>query len=310
MKILVTGGAGFIGGNVLLYLRRRGYEVDALDSLERASPEIFKLLKENNVMIYVEDLRASSRLREIVNKYDVIIHAAAYIDVKESIENPWIYMENNYLSTYRLSEALDRRQMIVYLSSASVYGDSSEIPLREDSPKKPISPYGLSKLLGEEALIIGSLCKGFRYSILRLFNVYGPGQSRSYAGVISIFIDRVLRDQPPIIFGDGMNMRDFIHVRDVARVIELILERPDVSGIFNVGSGVGVSIGDLARLIIRLAGKEGALYPQYAEPRPGDIRVSIASIDKLKKILGFTPEISLEKGLEELIKMKRNEVER
>ncbi|MEZ0289494.1 MAG: NAD-dependent epimerase/dehydratase family protein [Sulfolobales archaeon] len=305
MKVLITGGAGFIGGNIALYLYERGYQVSILDNFERASPIISNLIREKNIKVYNEDLRYSQRLEEIIEEYDVIVHAAAYVDVKESIERPWDYIENNYYSTYRLSSILRKSQRLIYLSSAAVYGDVEKIPVREDSPKKPLSPYGLSKLLGEEIILLNARCIGFRAVILRLFNVYGLGQNKSYAGVISIFIDRVLRDQPPLIFGDGMNIRDFIHVRDVSRVVEMTIERSDVSGVFNVGSGRGVSIRELAELIIRLSERGDRVKPQYTDPRPGDIRESVADISRLKNILGFTPEIDLESGLIELIRLWR-----
>ena len=176
--------------------------------------------------------------------------------------------------------------------------------LKRQDPTKPKSPYGLSKLLGEKSVIRNSICNRYKYFIFRVFNVYGEGQNRAYAGVITVFLDRLRKNLPPIIYGDGSNTRDFIHVRDVAKAVYLALDK-NFSGIYNLGSGRGVAIKDLAEIMIKLSGKRD-LAPVYSETRPGDIRLSVADITRIKEDLGFTPSIDLVKGLSELFREDQN----
>jgi len=299
LKILVTGGAGFIGSHISTYLFKKGFDIEIIDNLERTSPENLKRIEENNLRIHVLDLRKSN-LRTLLEKYDVIIHAAAYVSVEESVYNPWIYIENNFYVTERLTRYLSNRQKIIYLSSAAVYGEPVNIPVKETDPVKPKSPYGLSKLLGEKSVIRNSVCNRYRYFIFRVFNVYGSGQNRAYAGVITVFLDRLRNNSPPIIYGDGSNTRDFIHVRDVTKAVYLALDK-NFSGIYNLGSGRGITIKDLAEIMIKLSGRRD-LTPIYGEARPGDIKLSIADITRIKEDLGFTPDIDLVEGLSELFR--------
>jgi UDP-glucose 4-epimerase len=303
LKILVTGGAGFIGSHISTYLSEKGFDVEIIDNLERSSPENLRRIEESNLRIHVLDLRKDN-LRTLLERYDVIIHAAAYVSVEESMYNPWIYIENNFFVTERLTRYLSNKQKIIYLSSAAVYGEPINIPIKETDPTKPRSPYGLSKLLGEKSVIRNSICNKYRYIIFRVFNVYGKGQNRTYAGVITVFLDRLRKNLPPIIYGDGGNTRDFIHVRDVAKAVYLALDK-NFSGIYNLGSGRGVAIKDLAEIMIRLSGKRD-LAPVYSEARPGDIRLSVADITRIKEDLGFIPSIDLVKGLSELFREDQN----
>ncbi|MGC9009708.1 MAG: NAD-dependent epimerase/dehydratase family protein [Sulfolobales archaeon] len=303
MKILVTGGAGFIGSHISIYLSEKGFDVEIIDNLERSSPENLRRIEESNLRLHVLDLRKDN-LRTLLERYDVIIHAAAYVSVEESMYNPWIYIENNFFVTERLTRYLSNKQKIIYLSSAAVYGEPINIPIKETDPTKPRSPYGLSKLLGEKSVIRNSICNKYRYIIFRVFNVYGKGQNRTYAGVITVFLDRLRKNLPPIIYGDGGNTRDFIHVRDVAKAVYLALDK-NFSGIYNLGSGRGVAIKDLAEIMIKLSGKRD-LAPVYSEARPGDIRLSVADITRIKEDLGFIPSIDLVKGLSELFREDQN----
>ncbi len=303
MKILVTGGAGFIGSHISTYLSEKGFDVEIIDNLERSSPENLRRIEESNLRIHILDLRKDN-LRTLLERYDVIIHAAAYVSVEESMYNPWIYIKNNFHVTERLTRYLSNKQKIIYLSSAAVYGEPINTPIKETDPTKPKSPYGLSKLLGEKSVIRNSICNRYKYFIFRVFNVYGEGQNRAYAGVITVFLDRLRKNLPPIIYGDGSNTRDFIHVRDVAKAVYLALDK-NFSGIYNLGSGRGVAIKDLAEIMIKLSGKRD-LAPVYSETRPGDIRLSVADITRIKEDLGFTPSIDLVKGLSELFREDQN----
>ena len=300
LRVLVTGGAGFIGHNIAIHLFSKGFDVVVYDSMERASRLGVMRLERFGVPVVRVDVMGVRNLRG----FDVVVHCAAYVDVAESMENPGIYFSNNVVGTASVAKAsADSGSLMIYMSSASVYGDPVVIPIPEDHPIKPISPYGLSKAMGEQVVELFSRIYGLKYIILRLFNVYGPGQSQSYAGVITRFIESVLRGEPPRIYGDGSQTRDFIHVSDVARAVELAIERKAYNEVFNIGSGKQISILELARLIMRLANLEGE--PVFDKPRPGDIKHSLADISKARKILGFEPSIPLEKGLEDLIRTWR-----
>jgi UDP-glucose 4-epimerase len=181
---------------------------------------------------------------------------------------------------------------LIHISSAAVYGEPQRLPIDEGHPMRPLSPYGLSKLAGEQ--MTQMLAPGA--AVLRLFNVYGPGQTGTYAGVISKFVERAKRGLPPVIYGDGTQTRDFIHVADVARLVEVVLDR-GAAGVYNVGTGRAVSIRELAAIVMRLAGLGGE--PLYAPPRPGDIKHSAADVSKAKS-LGWQPQMPLEEGLREL----------
>lgn len=188
---------------------------------------------------------------------------------------------------------------MVFLSSAAVYGDPVTLPVSEDHPLNPLSPYGLSKVFSEKVVEFFGR-HGLRYTILRLFNVYGPSRrGSSYAGVIARFIDRVRQGLPPVVYGDGEQTRDFIHVLDVARFIELVVEKRLWGEVFNVATGKPTRIADLAKLIIELFNL--GIEPLYSPPRAGDIRHSYADISKAVKLLGFNPSIELEEGLKQLI---------
>jgi UDP-glucose 4-epimerase len=286
MRIVVTGGAGFIGSHVAAYLAERGFRVVAVDNLERASA--VKRLEEAGVPLVVGDVRHVD-----LPPADAVVHAAAYISVEESWERPYDYMWNDAAATARVAKrCAETGASLVYISSAAVYGEPQRLPIDESHPTRPLSPYGLSKLAGEQ--ITQMLAPGA--ATLRLFNVYGPGQTGPYAGVVSKFIERAKRGLPPVIYGDGTQTRDFVHVADVARFIEVVLER-GAADVFNVGTGRAVSIRELATIVMHLAGLNGE--PLYAPPRPGDIKHSVADVTKARA-LGWEPRITIEEGLKGL----------
>jgi len=238
-------------------------------------------------------------------KPEVVIHTAALVSVEESVKKPEEYFRCNVLgtlNTVRISTNYGVSRFI-YLSSAAVYGDPIKLPVSEEHPLNPKSPYGLSKLLGEEVVKLYYRMYGLEYVILRLFNVYGPRQFLNpYSGVITKFIDRVSKGLPPVIYGDGTQTRDFIHVLDVCRVIQLCVSTEKVNEVYNVGSGKPLSINELADLVVRVSGLD--LRPTYESSRPGDIRHSYADISKAVKYLGFKPSVSIEEGIKELLRLK------
>jgi UDP-glucose 4-epimerase len=286
VRVVVTGGAGFVGSHVAAYLAEGGFRVVAVDSLERASA--VKRLEEAGVPLVVGDVRSVD-----LPPAEAVVHAAAYISVDESWERPYDYMWNNAAATARVAKQCAKTgARLIYISSAAVYGEPQRLPINESHPTRPLSPYGLSKLMGER--VAQMLAPGA--AVLRLFNVYGPGQTGAYAGVISKFIERAKRGLPPVIYGDGTQTRDFIHVADVAQFVEVVLDR-GAAGVFNVGTGRAVSIRELATIVMRLAGLSGE--PLYAPPRPGDIKHSAADVTKAKA-LGWEPSVPLEEGLRRL----------
>ncbi|MCC6054815.1 MAG: GDP-mannose 4,6-dehydratase, partial [Thermosphaera sp.] len=193
---------------------------------------------------------------------------------------------------------LELSKPLIYISSAAVYGDPVELPIREEHPQNPLSPYGLSKLMGERVVeFYGRI--GLKHVVIRPFNVYGPGQSSAYAGVITKFITMACRGEPLLIHGDGLQTRDFIHVEDFSRLVELVIEEKPYGQVFNAGSGVATRILDLAKLIIKLT--NGNVDVKHTNPRPGDIRSSWADITKAWVILGYKPMVTLEDGIKSII---------
>ena len=307
MKVLITGGAGFIGHHLALYLSSLGYDVLCVDNLSRSSPEVINTLRRYGINLIVVDVLDINSLDVIMSRFkpEVVIHTAALVSVEESVKKPEEYFRCNVLgtlNTVRISTNYGVSRFI-YLSSAAVYGDPIKLPVSEEHPLNPKSPYGLSKLLGEEVVKLYYRMYGLEYVILRLFNVYGPRQFLNpYSGVITKFIDRVSKGLPPVIYGDGTQTRDFIHVLDVCRVIQLCVSTEKVNEVYNVGSGKPLSINELADLVVRVSGLD--LRPTYESSRPGDIRHSYADISKAVKYLGFKPSVSIEEGIKELLRLK------
>jgi UDP-glucose 4-epimerase len=299
LRVLVTGGAGFIGSHLVKALVKAGHQVRVLDNLSTGFIE--NLADVLNAIEFVRgDVRDYGVVESVVRGVDAVVHLAALIDVAESVEKPDLYFDVNVRGTYNVAKASKNVSTFVFSSSSAVYGEPIRVPISEDHPLMPKSPYAASKVSGEAFVQAFANQYGFRPVILRLFNVYGPKQSRAYTGVIIEFIKRVSRGEPPVIFGNGEQTRDFIHVSDVVEAIMLSLSNEGARGVFNIGSGEGIVINRLANLILKLMGRED-LKPIYAQPRPGDIRHSIADIIRAQKELGFKPKVKLEVGIKELI---------
>ena len=305
MNVLITGAAGFIGYHTTREMIKRGYEIVAIDSLIRGRPERLKELKEKGAQTYIVDMREEEKIKEIIKreKVEAVVHLAALISVEESFQKPLLYNSINAGGTLSLLKASTEADVekFIYISTAAVYGNPQYLPIDEEHPTRPLSPYGVSKLAGEEYLKMYQRTIGIKGIILRLFNVYGPGQTGAYAGVITKFIERTSRGEPPIIYGDGEQTRDFIHVKDVANAIIKALET-NTTGTFNIASGKPTRIIDLAHMVISLTGLK--LQPIFTEPRKGDIRHSYANIDKAREILKWEPKIDLKQGLKELIRYR------
>ncbi len=293
MRVLVTGAAGFIGHHVSIRLSEAGHDVYALDNLMRPSKGTLKSLEDEGIPLIILDIR-SSLLPEVLSriKPDAIVHSAALVDVEESWRRPLLYDSINARGTLLLSRAAIKSgsRRLIYFSSAAVYGDPLELPLNEDHPARPISPYGASKLSGEVYLMAMERI-GLRPASLRLFNVYGKGQC---AGVVSRFLEQASHGGPLTVFGDGRQTRDFVFVEDVADAVLAALGSEDVC-ICNVGSGREVSVLELAESVMRVLGRR--LEIEHGPARPGDIRRSVADIGRSWEVLGWRPRMDLEEGL-------------
>jgi len=307
-KILVTGAAGFIGSNIISKLLANDCKILGIDNFYNGRIENVKnLLNHSNFTLMKIDIRDYHYLRKILNNYeiDIIFHQAALTNVPQSVDAPFSTNEVNVLGTLNLliiAQELDIERF-VFASSSSVYGESSTLPKQEDMCPCPTSPYGVSKLAAESYVYSFYKTYGLKTVSLRYFNVYGPNQIASpYSGVISIFISRVYNGQPPIIFGDGTQTRDFTFVEDVVRANFLAATRTSAIGqTFNIGTGNQISILELAQNILELLNRSD-LNIQFEPPRTGDIPHSQADIMRAKKLLNFIPQFDLPKGLIETIK--------
>ena len=289
MKVLVTGGSGFIGRSVLEELLLRGHDVISLDLIE---PSI-------TVPFLVGDIRDLETLRKAARGVDAIIHLAAIVSAVEAMEKPLDTFRTNVEGTLNVAEAARRENVkVIYAGSVAVYGEPKILPVSEDHPVHPTNVYGSTKLAGESILLGYSGSYGLPVTSLRFFNVYGPHMKPGpYAGVIYKFLERMREGKPLRIEGDGKQTRDFVYVEDVAKAVVLALES-DATGVYNVGTGREISILDLARLLFSLTGRDTGL--EFAPPRPGDIRRSRADISKIRK-LGWEPSFDLESGLKRTI---------
>ncbi|WP_297069559.1 SDR family oxidoreductase [Thermococcus sp.] len=295
-RIVVTGGAGFIGSHIAWELVRDN-EVIIIDNLYTG--------KEENVPPGAKLVRADIRdygvIAGLISSADYVFHEAAQVSVVESVRDPVSTEEVNVLGTLNILRALlEGHGKLVFASSAAVYGENPNIPLRETERPRPLSPYGVTKATGEEYLRVFHELYGLPVVALRYFNVFGPRQSANqYAGVISIFINRALNSEPLVIYGDGKQTRDFIYVKDVVKANLIAAESRRANGrVFNVATGKETSILELATRVIEITGANSPII--FDKPRPGDIRHSLADIGGIMK-LGFEPQWSLEEGLKKTV---------
>jgi UDP-glucose 4-epimerase len=301
-KILVTGGAGFIGSHLAGELAKEN-ELIIIDDLSTGRLEnIRELIKKENVNFIKGSITDYDLLKESFKDIGFVFHLAALASVPESIKDPMASNSVNINGTLNvLMAARDNRiKKVIYTSSCAVYGDTEVMPVPETSPLNPKSPYAVAKLTGEYYCNVFRDIFNLPVISLRYFNVYGPRQNpmSEYAAVVPKFISNVMKDKPPIIYGDGLQTRDFVFVKDIVRA-NILAALSKESGSFNIGSGVSTSIVRLAETIIRVLGKD--IEPLHKEPREGEIRNSLADISKACA-LGYAPEYSLEEGLMETVR--------
>jgi UDP-glucose 4-epimerase len=296
---LVTGGCGFIGSTIVRALLARGDRVRVLDDLSSGRRENLAGLA--GVELLQDDLRSKAACEKACAGVAVVYHQAARPSVPRSIEDPQGSFDVNVVGTHHLLLAARaaRVRRVVLASSSSVYGDQPALPKREDQPPAPMSPYAAQKLAAEQLALAFSRSMGLEAVALRYFNVFGPRQdpNSAYAAVVPAFSSKLLAGQAPVIYGDGGQTRDFSFVEDVARANLLAGSAPAASGLaINVAGGQRVSLLELFELLARLCGAQG-VRPRHAPARTGDIRDSLASIDRAREALGWRPEVGLEEGL-------------
>ena len=301
--VLVTGGCGFIGSHIVEALVHRGYQVRILDNLSTGSLENLAVIPTKNLEVSIGDVSDLSTVETVMEGCEYVFHEAAIASVPKSLKDPVATGKVNYGGTLNVLEAARKHgiRRVIFAGSAAVYGDEPTLPKKESMLPLPLTPYAVDKLASELMGHVSTKNFGLEFVCLRYFNVFGLRQNPSspYSGVISIFCDRVRQGLAPIIYGDGLQSRDFVHVSDVVAANLLLMEHPQAVGkTFNVGQGVATSLLKIADLLNDLTSQN--LKPIHKEPRSGDIRYSLADNTALKA-LGWAPKITICEGLAELL---------
>ena len=301
MKVLVTGGAGFIGKYLVKSLLEKGNSVTIFDNFSNSTKNSINFLENIGAKVIEGDITKLDDIVNAIKDHEIVIHLAAKISVSESISNPSETFLVNVDGTKNILIACKKNNIkkLIVSSSAAVYGESSSgIKLVEESIMNPISPYGESKVQMEQKIIEFTSKCNINCIILRFFNIYGIGQSSEYAGVITKFIKRIVDEKPLEIFGDGLQTRDFVTIYDVIDAIHCA-SLYDKSGIFNIASGKVITIKELAEQMILLSG--GKLEIQFVAGKKGDIKHSQADISIAKDQLGYSPKLELKEMIKELL---------
>lgn len=301
---LVTGAAGFIGSNLVESLLADGYVVRGLDNFETGSRENVDRFEESEGFTFVEgDLQDERTVQKAVVDCDYVLHQGAVPSVPRSLENPKLTTTANCVGTTNLLEACTASgvETVVVASSSSVYGDSDELPKHEAMPVDPLSPYALSKFFTERLAIQYSQYHDLDTVALRYFNVFGPCQrpDDEYAAVIPKFINAMLAGNPPTIFGDGEQSRDFTFIDNVVEANRLACESECSGEVLNVACGGRITVNELVETLNEIF--DTKIDPIYEPPRPGDVRHSEASIEKARKEIGYEPMVDFREGLERTV---------
>lgn len=336
MKILITGGAGFIGSHMVEAFLTQGWSVTVLDNFSSGRRENLVHIS-GDIEIIEGDIRDTAAVARAMSGADGVIHLAALASVPASFKNPVETYEVNFIGTENiLAAALQQKvKHVTFASSSAVYGDTELLPITEETPDNPLSPYGLSKLLGEKLCRFYNTAFGLPVTVFRFFNVYGPRQNpfSEYSAVIPKFLSIIKEGGIPTIFGNGEQTRDFIYISDLVKAHMLVFKsietaesakdaeegiRYKVLGInspkesvqsassvssafylYNLGSGTTYSLNELVRVISECLGRE--VKPAYAEARSGDILHSFCKIDKINAELTFKPEVTINSGIAKMI---------
>lgn len=308
---VVTGGAGFIGSNIVKRLVKDGHRVRVVDNLLTGRRENLQEVRDD--IEFVEgDIRDGQLLARLFKGADYVLHQAALPSVPRSVKDPVASHEANITGTLQvLIAARDAGvKRVVYAASSSAYGDTPVLPKVETMAPNPLSPYAVTKLAGEYYCRVFYHVYGLETVSLRYFNVFGPRQdpNSQYAAVIPRFITAMLKGEAPVIFGDGEQTRDFSYIDNVVEANLLACQAPGAAGeVFNIACGESISLNDLVKELNHILGTD--IKPVYTNPRPGDVRHSLADISKAGKILGYKPQINWREGLRRTVEWYRSGVE-
>ena len=298
MKYAVTGGAGFIGSHLVKNLVEHGDEIIVIDNLNTGKKKNIEKFSEK-IDFFEVDIRDFNAIEDILKNVNGIFHEAALASVQDSFRIPDEFFDVNVKGTeniFKIGKKLGIK--VVYASSSSVYGNPIQIPIKESDDKNPFNPYAKTKLEDDE-LAEKYARNGLKVIGLRYFNVFGPGQSKEYAGVIKLFLERIQQGLPPLINGDGLQVRDFVYVNDVVNANMLAMESNIDGEFFNIGTNSVVSVLDLATMIIKFSGLK--LKPIHLPPVPGDVKTTQADITKAKMMLKWKPTTSIENWLKSAV---------
>jgi UDP-N-acetylglucosamine 4-epimerase len=301
---LVTGGAGFIGSHIVDRLMGDGFNVTVIDDMSTGCLEnLAAHMKKDNFSLIRGDVRDFESVKKVMENVEVVFHEASLSSVQQSLKDALVVNEINVRGTLNLLRAsVDSGvKRFIYASSASVYGDSRQLPLSEEEFPRPTSPYGASKLAAETYATVFNKAYGLETVCLRYFNVYGPRQAGGdYAGVTTSFMEKLAKNEPPTIYGDGEQTRDFVYVGDVVAANVAAMEEKNATGeIFNIATGTSVTVNELFKILRKVTGRN-QIQPEYSAPRKSDIRKSLGDISKASNVLGYKPRVSIDDGLERL----------
>jgi len=299
MRYLVTGGAGFIGSNIVDELVRRGQEVIVLDDLSSGKEENLAAVRDK-INLRIGSITDLAAMQSACADADYVIHLAARTSVPRSVANP---VETNHVNIDGtlnvLVAARDAKvRRLVFAASSSAYGETPELPKQESMPSAPISPYGVTKLAGELYAQVFGRAYGLENTSLRYFNVFGPRQdpTSQYSGVLSRFMLAVIRGESPVVYGDGEQSRDFTFIANVVDVTLRACEAPGSSGmVINGGTGARITLNEVLKLLEKITGRK--IKAKYDPPRTGDIKDSQADISRARDLLGYRPIVDFEQGL-------------
>ena len=298
MKYVVTGGAGFVGSYLVKLLVKEGHEVTVIDNLHKGKKENLKSVL-SRIQFKEIDVRNYDDLEKILRNIDGVFHQAALTVVQDSFDKPKEYHDVNVVGTENIFKLAKKNNFkVVYASSSSVYGHKEDMPVKEESERNPINPYGQTKL--DDEYLFEKYSKDRTKIIgLRYFNIFGKGQTLEYAGVITKFLDRINQKQPPIIFGDGSQLRDFISVEDIVLANLAAMESKISKLLVNVGTGNAITILELANMMIDISGLE--MKPIFETELEGDIKKSQADISLITKSFNWKAKKDLREWLMEII---------
>ncbi|SFB02489.1 UDP-glucose 4-epimerase [Amycolatopsis marina] len=307
-KVFFTGAGGFIAGHVIPMLLERDYSVVIFDNMTRGNRErVDGFVSTGKVELVEKDVRYGGGVREAIRGCTHVIHFAT-VSINKSIADPHESIDINMTGNHNVFAAAadEGIERLVFASSASVYGDPKKLPMHEDDPLDPLTPYCIAKRAGEDLLRFYQRQKGLSWNALRFFNVYGPGQriEAYYTSVINHFIQRLRAGLPPVIDGKGEQSMDFVHVTDLSKAVVAALESERDNVPVNIGTGIDTSVATLAKILIKAVGVD--VEPQF---RPRDVLASrrAADITRAREVLGWKPEISVEQGMSELVRAALDE---